>query len=183
MKQKDLDKFIETSTNEEGNLDSSKLFESVNMSFNTLRDKQKEQFSTEKSKWEENYNTKFYKDLGYENIKDTSGLKSFIDERKDFDLEIPTKFESVNKELSIYKTGGFGGDAEDLEYLIHKANSLIDKNEEDLSFDDAVKQLRESKASLFGAPVVSQTKTKAPKVKEDDDSYAAQLAKKYGFEL
>lgn len=156
MKLDELKKFIDEATNEESGIDYDSVLTHVNGESGKLADRKVE---TSRAKWETEYNTNLYKELGLEDIKDTSGLKSYIDERKEFNPEemnsLNSKYERTNKELEIVKLG-FNGDNDDLDYIIHKTNTMISA-EEGLSYTDAVTKLKETKPSYFGQGTVITT--------------------------
>lgn len=178
MKLQELEKFIETSTTEEGILDQNKLFEKVNISTNAVRDKQKEAFSTEKATMESKFESDYLKDLGFE---DKSALKSRLDDTKDYDPEALNKLnqESIRWQNTseLYKQG-FTGDEFDADYVIKKANASISTSETDLSFSDALSQIKTDKEHLFGAVKAPQTsvKVKAPKTSAPGDGLSTILA-------
>ncbi len=184
MKEKELKQLIQSHTTEESGLDYSALSNDINTQFNVLLDKKMPDLDAEKTKWEESYSKSFFDDLGIDNINSRETLKSYLEERKDFDPqkfnELNSNVNRLNQELDVRKSN-FNGDDDDMDYIIHKANTMISA-EEGLSFSDAIKQIQESKPSYFGQQTITQHKVNPPK-QSYAPSAAQELAKKYGVQL
>ena len=165
MKSLELENLITNHTTDESGLDISALSESINTQFNALLDKKMPDLDKAKDKWELDYTETFYKDLGVENINNTSDLKTYIDTRKDYDPkqleELTSTKTRLTQERDIYKSN-FSGDVDDMDFIIHKANTMISAGT-DLSFTDAVNQLREAKPNYFGTETKVTTNVKVTK--------------------
>ncbi len=166
MKEKLLKQLIEDHTSDESGLDYSALSNDINTQFNMLLDKKTPNLDEEKTKWETSYSKTLFDDLGIENINSAETLKSYIEERKDYNPEKVKTYQNditrLKQERDVLKLN-FSGDDDDMDYIIHKATTITNGSE-DVSFIDAVTQLQESKPDYFGAvkPVVTNIKNNPP---------------------
>lgn len=160
MKQDTLKNYVEDNTDDEGVIDYSSVLKAINGETGSLIDSK---VNAATKNMEEEITGKLFSDLGYENIIDTSTLKDRLDLTKDFDpiksSEQNSKFDMLNKKLSIYQEG-FYGDEDDLELIKIKADKLIAKDES-LKYSAAIKEVKVEKESLFGFTVTgNKTNTK-----------------------